>query len=914
MQTLYIFTLLIIAAVYGYVSKINIDKKRRKKQQYEEQLRPYQQFLEENSNTIETLKTKIDNLSSNKYHSYTEFQVIVKQISNLHSYRIPNIEINNNKLHNANLQLLSFAANSEKIRAEKNMRFIAEEKQSQTEYFASILNNPLDEQQIDAILHDEDNCLIIAGAGCGKTTTVQGKVNYLLDNKLAAPGEILLLSFSKDSATDLEKKLGSKNVECMTFHSLAHKIISKTIQPPDIFDPKEFESLIKSIHSRLLNNPKYLKTYNDFIINGIRITRDENEFDDLEELVQYNKDAEFNSIKAMMARKETNNGSSLKSKLRLSTINNEYVKSGQECYIANFLFLNRINYSYESVYFPQDLERETLVEFDLSKKKYRPDFTIYLNGYDESSIKHCDNPEDNVIFLEHYGIDKDGNTPKFFQSPNKDISARDYYIELMEWKDKVHEAFGTRLIKTYSHQFQDKTIDNHLKKILKEMGVVLNPMTETEVLEILDTAYSKEIEATMGLIMTFINLVKSNKKSFPEIYKQNQDSPNQAVRDRNKSILAIIDVIYQEYQKHLRSKQLLDFNDLINFATDLIETNKFQSKYRYIIVDEFQDISINRANFLKLLKDQSTARLFAVGDDWQSIYRFAGSDLTLFNQFQNNFGYSIIRKIETTYRFANPLIEISGKFILKNPNQTPKNLRSRKTNETTVKLLDSKINDKINIEDVKRILNEVFKDVGTDLNTKSILLLGRYNLDFKDLEQHVKNRKIRVKSLLKRTITDAQGNEANEQLNFDNELQLLTVHKSKGLESDIVILINCESGRFGFPAELSDDLILDLILSADDTFKNGEERRAMYVAMTRAKERFYFYGPKNKLSKFVREMFPNEFTNPDAEICHRCGGIMKFLKTYTNSFGTSQLYICTNKSFGCATTRFINQKPNKGKR
>lgn len=846
----------------------------------------------------------------NKYCSWTylqeKFLLIRAQIDIV---TVPKGYNEDNELNNHYKKILHFLENGDNIRKAHNNSFIKDETARCHDFFNTVLSNPLDKQQIDAILHDDDNILVVAGAGCGKTTTVQGKVNYLLHCRLAKPKEILLLSFAKKSADDLKEKVGYLGVECRTFHSLAYQIIKSVGRPADVIAPEEAQQLIVYAHGQLIKDPIYLESFNDFLLTDLRPIKHENEFKTYKEYIDYLKDSEFESLKGMLAKKKFHRNDSRK------TLSNEFVKSGEECYIANFLFLHGVEYSYEAPYLYQH-EIDADEQYDKHKKRYRPDFTIYLNGYDEQRIKSCPNPEDNVIYLEHYGIDEKGNTPQFFDDKDN-MSSSEHYNSIIRWKDDVHRRYKTKLIKSYSYEFKNKNIEENLIVNLLNNGVQIVPKSNDEIYKVLQEAYSKEIDAAISLIQTFIGLLKSNGRQFDELLASNRkqfiDDPRLVLR--NERLLDIIQKIYDRYQSELESKQQVDFNDLINQAKKVIESNAYHHTYKYIIVDEFQDISINRYELLNALKRQSYCKLFAVGDDWQSIYRFSGSDLTLFKRFEEYFGHTITKKIETTYRFAEPLISISSNFILKNPNQAKKKLKAGRNIQTDVMFEFEKKEEQSVNQNVLDILQKLYLEYGSDLAQKSITLLGRYNHDIDKLASDknfliLKDEAyIQLKAVLKDVETDDEGRVIrNNQLSLNKTINFMTVHKAKGLESDIVILINCETGKYGFPAELSDDKILDLLLSGDDQFPNGEERRAFYVAMTRAKEKFYFMANKYRLSKFVREIY-GEHVAQQAEMlcCQKCEAELRFIKDISNKFGLSKMFGCTNYKYGCNYTVFINE-------
>lgn len=295
--------------------------------------------------------------------------------------------------------------------------------------------------------------------------------------------------------------------------------------------------------------------------------------------------------------------------------------------------------------------------------------------------------------------------------------------------------------------------------------------------------------------------------------------------------------VYEEYTRELEKRKQIDFTDAILKATRLC-IEKHPVNYEYIIVDEFQDISIDRYHFLQALRESKThAKLFCVGDDWQSIYRFSGSDMALFSKFEDYFGATDIRMIETTYRFGEPLISFSSKFIQRNDVQIKKNIRPFNKLARTELLFQA-----YERSQYVMTLEGIIKNIPQD---KSIFLLGRYSFDDYYLS-------IGCKSIKER------GNFYYE-IN-GRKIEFLTVHKSKGLEADYVILLQCNKGLFGFPSQINDDPALQYVLSGADQYPYGEERRLFYVAITRAKIRTFVMYDVHYPSLFVNEFLHSEST------------------------------------------------------
>lgn len=294
------------------------------------------------------------------------------------------------------------------------------------------------------------------------------------------------------------------------------------------------------------------------------------------------------------------------------------------------------------------------------------------------------------------------------------------------------------------------------------------------------------------LINTFIKLSKCNDISLKQIYHMYKWS-----FFKEKVILRYILEIFRLYELELESASKIDMDDIIIKSTKLVKNYKL--KYKYIIIDEFQDSSKIRLNLIKEIIKYTNAKLFVVGDDFQSIYRFSGCDLDLFINFKDYFEDAKYFYLRNTYRNSNQLIYVSVNFIMRNPKQLKKNIISNKNNYKPIKILfNYSLEDAINLID----------------NKEDILVLGRNNKDI-------------------------------ENINYPNKL---TIHKSKGLEADNVILINSDN----IPSRIKEDNILNKLNLSKDRFPFNEERRLFYVALTRTKNNIYIL--VNNPSIFVKEL------------------------------------------------------------
>ncbi len=329
------------------------------------------------------------------------------------------------------------------------------------------------------------------------------------------------------------------------------------------------------------------------------------------------------------------------------------------------------------------------------------------------------------------------------------------------------------------------------------------------------------------LIITFINLFKSNcfnYQDFNKFFKHNFSY-------HNHQLLKLIFIIYNLYEQELTSKKSLDFNDMINLAAKLIQKEYKYKKFKYIIIDEYQDTSLTKFNLIQNIIKQIHAKLLVVGDDFQSIYRFTGCDLSLFLNFSKFFPGAKTTNIINTYRNPQELINVTGKFVMQNPHQIKKDLASLTHISKPIKIIFTQNESKTLAKYLQLLAdNEIF-------------VIGRNNADIKIIPQDYQ---VLPDGLILK----------------DNHLvaRYLTAHKSKGLESRVVILINLTNSPTGFPSQLSNPKLLKYVTLSKEQFPFDEERRLFYVALTRTKTYNYLIVNQSNPSIFVLELikkYPN---------------------------------------------------------
>ena len=338
-----------------------------------------------------------------------------------------------------------------------------------------------------------------------------------------------------------------------------------------------------------------------------------------------------------------------------------------------------------------------------------------------------------------------------------------------------------------------------------------------KILNLIDTPYkiilkSKKLSSLKDLIATFINLFKTNNYSFDYFLKIK----------KNKDIICIIIDIYYLYEEELKSTKSIDFNDMILLATKFVRENRIRN-FKYIIVDEYQDTSYIRYLLLKEIINKTGAKIICVGDDYQSIYRFNGCNINMFLNFKKYFNGVKILKINNTYRNSQELINVAGSFIMKNKKQIYKKLKSNKRLDKPIKIKYGN-----NIKIILDIVVNKYND---------ILILGRNNFDINNYFKC-----------------------SNDNYFFykNKKIKYMTVHSSKGLEAECVIIINLINDILGFPNMIVDNKILKYVNKNNDTFLYEEERRLFYVALTRTKNEVYLLVNKHRPSIFVKELL-NEY-------------------------------------------------------
>ena len=409
-------------------------------------------------------------------------------------------------------------------------------------------------------------------------------------------------------------------------------------------------------------------------------------------------------------------------------------------------------------------------------------------------------------------------------------------LEILKDDNNKYEIPDSNTLDNIIHNFFYIDILNfpiYMKKVLKYFKIKISKDVEKSYIKF---CYSNnnQLKLLERLLLTFIKLFKCNNYSledFNHFLKKSKKTFFYNKYKNEKLFLTLALNIYLTYQKYLNDNNEIDFDDMIINATKYVNNNGINNKYKYIIIDEYQDTSYIRFLLVKSILDKTNSKLMVVGDDFQSIYRFTGCDVSLFLNFNKYFCDSNIKKIENTYRNSMELINIAGNFVMKNKSQIRKNLKSSKSIDKPIEI--------VFYDELKKVFLNVIKSI-YERTSKPIMILGRNNNDInlvldKDFKLESDGKLIYLK-------------------NKEIGMYYLTAHKSKGLEEENVIIINLENKLLGFPNKIQDDKVLRFVSNDFEKYPYSEERRLFYVALTRTKNKVFLLVPKDNPSIFVKEL------------------------------------------------------------
>lgn len=666
----------------------------------------------------------------------------------------------------------------------------------------------LNKKQRQAVLDNNKRVLVLAGAGSGKTKTLIQKIMYLIAEKQVSPKHILAITFTRNAANEMmdrlilmadtdgtykqiisNKKLTRKeknkkrreyikkyawlnSITVKTFHSLCNQILRSSGNSE--FDTK-FKILMDAVFDADQSSRQIARETTEEIIHKLIIFESQrNDASYLLSLKRYILNYYVDVHNLRLHEKQPD----LYQK-PYTTLGGERVRSKSERDIADWLYRHRIKYVYEPIIAPETFEMQ-------------PDFFI---------------PEAN-LFLEH-------------------VSNLSYSLDD---KERVMEEAGENYYKIHESVMKDTALFNKkmdelvLSRIDKDFSQ-LSPLEFTEEFR----GNEKYLRYFILDVMKMIDKIKVHNKQFKSIYDKAMNDDHARIRDFYK----LAKPLFYGYQDYCVNHSYLDFNDLIIRTVSLFKRQKkirerYQQKFKYILVDEFQDVNTVQVELLKqLIHDEN--QLFCVGDDWQSIYGFRGSNVEYIVNFKEYFSNPTLIKLHVNYRSNTTIVDASNEIIKHNKYKIDKEIQSFQEHGKKIYLYSARKEEHDGVATVLKNCKNLLKN---GYRSEDILVLTRTRKSdaFKEYYEKLRKKRIRI----------------------------TTIHQAKGLEAKVVFIIGLVDGFYGFPNLRDDDRIFQLIKKNDFELNMEEERRLFYVALTRAKEELFLISEIGRESDFITEI-PGEF-------------------------------------------------------
>lgn len=665
----------------------------------------------------------------------------------------------------------------------------------------------LNDKQSEAVISEDKRLLVLAGAGSGKTKTLLQKLIYLIEEKGVSPSNILAITFTKNATNEMidrliiaadqsgeyEKKLFDKrlsqlekdqgrysnqkkykwidNLTVKTFHSFCYSILRN-------HGVNEFDNKFKIIGDEKRDEDddlsKHVAPETVFeVVHKLLIERCE-DVEYLLHLKRYILDYLIDKIHL-----KKNDNYAPKDGKYFTTLDGTKVRSKSEQFIADWFYRHSIKYEYEPLLNVKDFS-------------FRPDFFI---------------PDAN-LYIEHV-------SDKSYSTSNK---------------EEQFEKGNLLLVKTFESMTKDSALFNHtLDRVVKNRLPSNYHKTISLTYKEEFNGYHENVKDFVAQIMRITDMIKVENID-PQTVLENARK-DQHERVRHFYELAI--PITEKYNHYCTNKSFLDFNDLISRTASLFRNhvdiiNKYRSKYEYILVDEFQDVNNLQVDLIKLLLSDQT-QLFCVGDDWQSIYGFRGSNVGYIVNFENHFPNAKVIKLNLNYRSTQNIVDASNEVIKHNKVKVEKEIHSSKKSEHKIVIYAGNTEE----ENIQFCFNKVQELLAEGMTNDDILFLYRRSKMYSPYFYRFKNENLKV--------------------------QAKTIHSAKGLEAKVVFILGLTEGSGGFPDIWLEDRIFQVIKKANHDLLMEEERRLFYVAITRAKDKLFLITEKGNESSFLKEI-PEVFT------------------------------------------------------
>lgn len=679
------------------------------------------------------------------------------------------------------LQGLATATQSD--RDQLRARYLRQQLKLYQPLFETIAGQPLTPRQREACILDESATLILAGAGSGKTSVLVARAAYLLASGQAQPHEILLLAYGKQAAEEMAARLAAQRagvkIEATTFHGLGLRILGgegrRRQLSPLATDPASRRGWVAECMTALWRDAGYLRLSLDYLCRYL--------YPRIDPMM-------FESAQALHSRLAAES---------LRSFKGEALPTPGEVEIANWLFVNGIEYCYQ-VAAPASVPAAV----GHGGGFYLPEWQLWI---------------------EFYLLDKAGKSPVWLASSQ--------YRELPARQAQCYAGQHHAYLPLFHWQWAQGSLGEALAQGLAELGYQWHPLPDEAVLATLG-----EMGRLAEWIAQLDELLGHYKAGCFDAQRLKRQLDQSADPKRARAALRLLRPLYRAYQARLQTRQELDFDDMIGLALQRVELGEFSSPWRYILVDEFQDISEPRARLLRQLRaTHADCSLFCVGDDWQAIYRFTGADLSLTTRFADYFGDSAQLALDRTFRFNDSIAQLANRFIQQDPALLAKSLATSKPAMTdAIILLPQKTGrrqarpDYCEYESIfRQIVAE--RDPGGE-PIASVYLLARFRFTLPGEEQL------------------ARWQREYPQL----QIQAMTIHSAKGKEAEYVLVAGLSCGEFGLPSEKATHPLLDALLPAQESYPHAEERRLFYVALTRAQKQLFLLADPQRCSPFIQEL------------------------------------------------------------
>lgn len=698
-----------------------------------------------------------------------------------------------------------------------NEEFV-ERRKKDYEYLFQRVPFPFDNNQKDAIIKDDKHNLIVAGAGSGKTEVLTTRIAYLIERKdKVKPERILALAFQRDASEEMKDRLKKRydfDVKIKTFHALGREILKKAGKPSEVYGGDNHDKKFKEQIGKLYKKAEGDAGFRNEIINFLKIRGSE----------------EVNEKTKFATKEEKEEYYEYMRNLRYRTLDDTVVKSLGERKIMNFFLTHKLNGKDITILYEVQAPWTKFVGYNDSISY--PDF--YLEDYD--------------IWHEHWAVnDKDekSKVPDWFEK-----STEEYKRDMKIKRSRFNELKST-LIETYD--FESKNENDFIELLKKKAIEKLTEKYPNEKFEFTPIEHDELVKKVWKMCKTSIDGISDIISRFiinAKTYGFTPEKIEKRLENEKWSQIQIIFgriavKIYREYQETLRKEGNIDFEDMINNCITVLNENKdlYHDLFDHILIDEYQDISKQRHILVEtLMKKNPNCKLFCVGDDWQSIMSFAGSDLKYFVNFDKYFPNPERTDLTMNYRSIKSIVDTGAEIIKNNSglkleketiafNSEQKPINVYLSRHRPEKKYVSNYYDQITghcFEQINKLIEKGYEP------TKDILLLSRIK----------KNRML---------------NERLEGFIGMNGIPFKSVHSSKGLQSRAVFILDVRQGLYGFPCELENPKLLELAKEEMIHSKEEEERRLFYVAVTRAKENVFIYSQLNNESKFIDEI--KEYTS-----------------------------------------------------